>query len=222
MQIRVYHSTGAIGNRKISTVINGSAGASAPSLFFFAESGGLLGHGASIVYDFSSSNYGNGGSSTVEFNFDHNYASAVDLRFYSLGGRGGCQTGSRIGPFVNWNFNNKSWNLSQFIASNFFNTKNYNGPSFTTLPVPAGGSIAASYGISAATAATFAPIQLGRGCAVDIVTEAAKDGGAFGLLLAVEGQSYSGGTVPSTMITSKNYEGSYVYGGSSGRNITTP
>jgi hypothetical protein len=220
-QIRVYFTPSVGSNKKLSTVINGASGATAPTFNFFAESGGLLGHGASLVYDFGSPAYGVGGNNVVEFDFDHDYSSQVPLRFYSLGGRGGCKTGSRIGPFATWNFNGKSWNLAQWVNSNFRNTKNYNGPSFTTLPVPSGGSISDSYGISAATAATLTAIQLGRGSSLDITSESAKDGGAYGLLLAVEGQAYSGGTVPATMITAKNFEGSYVYGGSSTRNLST-
>ena len=222
MQVRVYSPGNSPTDKKISTVIEGAAGVTNTSLYFFAEAGGLLGHGASIVYDFSLATYGVGDVNTIVFDFDHNLDSSVSLRFYSLGGRGGCQTGSRIAPEVKWMFNSKNWDLSTFIASNFYNTKNYSGPSFTTKPVPLGGSILDSYGISATTAASFTPIQLGRGCTLDITSESAKDAGAFGLLLSVEGQAYSGGTVPSTLVTAKNYEGSYVYGGSAGRNVVTP
>ncbi len=225
VQIRVY-MTATGSDRKVSTVIQGAAGANAPSFRFFDQSGGLLGHGANIIFDFELAGYGAIGTRGLIFEFDHNYASAVPLVFYGLGGRGGCKTGSRTSSQVMWDFAGKQWNLANFISSEFTSNKNYNGISFKTGPLRAdssgGTNLSTSYGISAATAATLAAIQLTRGCTLDMSSESANQSGVFSLLKAVEGKSYSGGTVPATLFTARNYEGSYVYGGASGRNITTP
>lgn len=218
VQTRVYHGITS-GDKAIRTILEKSADVAAPVLIMFGESGGLLGHGSDIVYDFSHSDYGNGANSTLVFKFEHNYNSTVPLRFYSLGGRGGCRTGTRSGPFVSWDFSGDNWNLGSFVNSNWRNNQNYNGVSFKTKAVVS--NISTSYGITATTAATFALTELGRGASLDMSSESTKNGGAYSLLLAVEGQEYSGGTVPAVLVTAKNKEGSYVYGGSSSRNITS-
>jgi hypothetical protein len=218
VQTRVYHGITS-GDKAIRTILEKSSEVAAPVLIMFGQSGGLLGHGSDIVYDFSRSDYGNGASSTLVFKFEHDYNTTVPLSFYSLGGRGGCRTGTRSGPFVSWDFSGDNWNLGSFVDSNWRNNQNYNGVSFKTKAVVS--NISASYGITATTAATFALTELGRGASLDMSTESTKNGGAYSLLLAVEGQSYSGGVVPSVLVTAKNREGSYIYGGASNRNITS-
>jgi hypothetical protein len=218
VQTRVYHGITS-GDKAIRTILEKSSEVAAPVLIMFGQSGGLLGHGSDIVYDFSRSDYGNGASSTLVFKFEHDYNTTVPLSFYSLGGRGGCRTGTRSGPFVSWDFSGDNWNLGSFVNSNWRNNQNYNGVSFKTKAVVS--NISASYGITATTAATFALTELGRGASLDMSTESTKNGGAYSLLLAVEGQSYSGGVVPSVLVTAKNREGSYIYGGASNRNITS-
>lgn len=220
IRTRIYHGL-TEGDRTIRTILEKGNETATPQLVMFGEAGGLLGHGANLIYEFKESLYGESSNSTLIYKFEHDFAATVPLSFYRLGGRGGCQTGSRVGPQIKWNFSADNWNLSGFVSNVFYENKNYNGRSFRTIPAGEATPLSA-YGINATSAATLAPIQLKAGCTLDINSEAAPQGGVFSLLLELEGLSYGSGTIPTTLITARNYEGSYVYKGLSSRNITTP
>lgn len=212
IQTRIYHDLNST-DKALRVIVEKPTGTepAAPSLEMFGYAGGLLGHGADIVFDFKSSDYGDTGANFT-FRFEHTYTATVALKFYTVGGRGGCRTGTRIGPQVRWNLNNNPWNLANFIDPNFRENKNYNGRSFGTKPLVT--SISADYGVSSTTAATLVPIELKGGCSVDIDAEGDKRAGAFGLLFALEGQS----GLPAVLVKANNGDGSYVYGGSASRN----
>lgn len=217
IQTRVYSSTESSTDLRVRTILEKAPGSSPPEFFrMFGASGGLLGHGADIVYDLKSSEYGQGSTGTLVFKFQHDFTSPVPLVFYGLGGRGGCKTGTRAAPVLSWDFSGNDWNLQNFIDPDFYENANLNGLSFSTRPLTT--SLSADYGINSSTASTFAPIQLRKGCQLDIGSEPLKRAGAFSLLLAVENQA----PIPAVLITARNYEGAYVHGGSSSRNITSP
>ncbi len=163
------------------------------------QSGGLLGHGIQIIYDFRSSSYGNSGNGTLVWRFNHDSAnsSGVVLRFLGCGGRGGCSIGSRVTPQVKWAFGNKLWDLGE-IFSPFSSYKNYCGLSFRTLE----GGVS---GLSSGSRDTISVVTLGRGAVVD--GSGPKQSGPFSLFLELQGT----GGLPANLILANNSQGSYLY-----------
>jgi len=216
LQTRIYSSVSE-GDKEIRTILEkGTGSVSSPTFRMFGPSGGILGHGADIVYDFQTGEYGDGSNGTLVFKFQHDFSNPVPLEFYAIGGRGGCKTGTRLSPIIGWDFSGDDWDLGNFISPDFYENQNYNGVSFKTRPLLT--TLSADYGINSSTAGTFSKITLTRGCSLDISTEIAKNAGAFGLLLAVEGE----GPIPATLVEAENGLGSYVYGGDPARNIQPP
>lgn len=180
-------------DRTIYTNINMNNDIRTCEFKMIGDSGGLLGHGLNIVYDFKSAAYGNDGNGTLVWKFNHNsnHSSGIKLRFLGCCGRGGCSSGSRVEPQVKWVFGNKQWNLIDMFNP-FVVRKNYQGRSFRTLS----GGVS---GLNADSKATLTEVVLRAGAIIDSGPQ--NKTGPFSLLTEEEF-----GT-----ITATNNEGSYYY-----------
>ena len=162
------------------------------------QSGGLLGHGIDIIFDFKNSNYGvgeNDGTLVWRFNHTSTNNSGVKLRFLGCGGRGGCSIGSRVTPEVRWNFSEAHWDMSEMFSP-FSGSKNYCGLSFKTKSVN---------NLSPQSEATIAPVTLRKGATVD--GSGPGQSGPYSLYLALQGT----GDIPDELIVPTPSEGSYLY-----------
>jgi hypothetical protein len=91
---------------------------------------GLLGHGVDMVIDFRSPQYGQD-KAKLTFEFTHSISGSTPLiSFYNLGGRGGCRAGGRVGPVIDFDFDNKDWNLDHWISQTWRGNANYQGRHF--------------------------------------------------------------------------------------------
>jgi hypothetical protein len=184
-------------NRAIYTNIEMSSDSDTCTLNMIGQSGGLLGHGINIVFDFKQSTYGASLNGTLVWRFNHNSLNedGVKLRFLGCGGRGGCNIGSRVGPQVLWNFSDVDWDMSEMFSP-FSGSKNYCGLSFKTKSVN---------GLNPESAATIAPVTLRRGATVD--GSGPGQSGPFSLYLALQGT----GSLPAALVVPTPGEGSYLY-----------
>lgn len=180
-------------DRTIYTNINMNNAIRTCELRMIGESGGLLGHGLNIIYDFKTGAYGSGDNGTLSWGFNHDStnSSGVKLRFLGCCGRGGCNSGSRVEPQVKWVFGNKDWNLADMFSP-FVYRKNYQGRSFRTLTDGVSGLNSTSKG-------TLTGITLRGGATIDAGPQ--NKSGPFSLLTEEE----------FAPITQTPAEGSYYY-----------
>ena len=93
---------------------------------------GQFGSSVDIKIDLRKVGYGRDGNAKAIFSFDHRVDGQPKASFLNMGGRGGCRTGGRVGAEIDFNFNNRDWDLSWWIGRAWRQNQNYHGPHFGT------------------------------------------------------------------------------------------
>jgi len=156
---------------------------------YYGQVGGLLGHGAEIVFDVRQADTGESGQEQLTLAFENNSAYTIKLNWLACGGRGGCRAGGRVAPVIDLDFNADAWDLSGWCHSNFTSSQNFYGRSFQIREVATASAagVQAQYNMSVDTYNSLVdnPIQLSNGCTIDPESNGLK-GGPFSLYKRVE------------------------------------
>ena len=191
---------------------------------------GLTGHGCDLRIDFKQPNSVHG------LKFSHDLTAGVGgdtstgnlkLSLLDLGGRGGVKTGTRFGATLDYNFDNKDFNLVDIIGSGFLLNQNYQGRSFKTVALSSS-SASSSYGINSTSLATIVAVQLQNGCCADASSDADVNSvpeplqsGFLGILAELEKDTSIINRGLGPLLTAQNSTNSFIYNSrNSARNVT--
>jgi len=156
---------------------------------YYGQVGGLLGHGAELVFDVRQADTGGASQEQLTLAFENNSAYTINLNWLACGARGGCRAGGRIAPVVDLDFSNDAWNLSSWCHDNFISSQNFFGRSFQIRAVATASAagVQAEYNMSVDTYNSLVdnPIQLSNGCTLD-ASSVGTQGGPFSLYKRVE------------------------------------
>ena len=214
---------------KISTGNNNTE----PKFIFLGSNkagSGLTGHGCDLRIDFEQPNSVHG------LKFSHDLTAGVGgdtstgnlkLSLLDLGGRGGVKTGTRFGATLDYNFDNKDFNLVDIIGSGFLLNQNYQGRSFKTVALSSS-SASSSYGINSTSLATIVAVQLQNGCCADASSDADVNtvpeplqSGFLGILAELEKDTSIVNSGIGLLLTAQNSTNSFIYNSrNSARNVT--
>lgn len=205
----------------VRTIIQDAPSATACRLNVMGPAVSLTDGLSNLVFLFASPLYGTlPAFSRIVFNFDHTLPITVAFSFLNFGSSGGSRFASRTNPVVDFNFNAKNWNLSEFIGGEWRANPNLGCEAFRVAPVPGGGTILTHFGVNVATAGTLATRNLTNGCCQNVGDNTLMFGGPLSFLAACEGQVLTPVTVPTPLFRAERVLGSYVWGaGTSARNI---
>ena len=175
---------------------------------------GLTGHGVDIVIDLRTSSYGKNNKAKLIFKFTHSANATPQLSFYNMGGRGGCRAGGRVGPVVDFDFDNKTFDLEYWVSRNWVRNANYQGRHFETR-MPSGKGDRGVYNMTEFTYESIAdnPVILTMGACLDPNGDHFACG-PFGLIRGVEDIADKEGE----LVLADNDFGSYIYDKNSNRN----
>lgn len=156
-------------------IIVQSTSVTEPTISYYGQLGGLLGHGADLVFDVLKANTGEVDQEQLTLAFENNTDETVRIHWLACGARGGCRAGSRVGPVIDLDFNGDDFDLSGWCHDNFCTSQNFFGRGWQVRAVATASAagVRTQYNMTEATYDTIVPSggghsqTLSNGCTLD-------------------------------------------------------